>query len=299
MNLKSALSKFFIIAGLVFFIYGCKGGGNGSENNSDTIIDSNDVITEENLTFYLIPSPKDMFAFTNDEKLSFSPQVLNAPGNADKYIDTKSRELGFGIYSADLAYTAAFSKTAEAANYLKIVRDLSDKIGISTVFDESLVNRFDNIQENKDSLMKVTNDTYYDIVRFLEDNERKSTLALISTGGWLESLYIVSNIVGQYSPENKTIQLVADQKLIFENLMLYLNQNKNDDNIKSVIAELQPIKAIYDQLKEEKTESGNSKPKNKGYIVGGGSKIVISKEQFEKLKETIGTVRNKLAGNNV
>jgi hypothetical protein len=280
-------------------MYGCNSGNNGKNNNSDTLTDANDVITEENLTFYLIPSPKDMFSFTNDEKLAFSSQVLNPVENADKYIDTKSRELGFGIFSADLAYTAAFSKTAEAANYLKVVRDLSDKIGISSVFDESLVNRFDNIQENKDSLMKVTNDTYFDIVRFLEDNERKSTLALISTGGWLESLYIVSNIIGDYSPDSKTIQLVADQKLIFENLMLYLDQNKNDENIKSVIAELQPIKVIYDQLKEEKTETGTNKAKNKGYVVGGGSKILISKEQFQKLKETITIVRNKLAGNNV
>ena len=147
--------------------------------------------------------------------------------------------------------------------------------------------------------MKVTNDTYFDIVRFLEDNERKSTLALISTGGWLESLYIVSNLVGTYSADNKTIQLVADQKLIFENLMLYLDQNKNDENIKSVISELQPIKVIYDQLKEEKNETGVNKTKTKGYVVGGGSKIVISKEQFQKLKETITIVRNKLAGNNV
>jgi hypothetical protein len=299
MNLKITISKFFVFAGLLGTMYGCNSGNNGKNNNSDTLTDANDVITEENLTFYLIPSPKDMFSFTNDEKLAFSSQVLNPVENADKYIDTKSRELGFGIFSADLAYTAAFSKTAEAANYLKVVRDLSDKIGISSVFDESLVNRFDNIQENKDSLMKVTNDTYFDIVRFLEDNERKSTLALISTGGWLESLYIVSNIIGDYSPDSKTIQLVADQKLIFENLMLYLDQNKNDENIKSVIAELQPIKVIYDQLKEEKTETGTNKAKNKGYVVGGGSKILISKEQFQKLKETITIVRNKLAGNNV
>jgi hypothetical protein len=280
-------------------MYGCHNTDNNKKTGKDSTINANDVITEENLTFYLIPSPKDMFAFTSDEKLSFSAQVLNPVGNADKYIDTKSRELGFGLYSADLAYTASFSKTAEAAKYLKVVRDLSDKIGISSVFDQSLVNRFNNIEENKDSLMKVTNDTYYDIVRFLEDNNRKSTLALISTGGWLESLYIVSNIIGDYSSDNKTVQLVADQKLIFENLMLYLDQNKKDDNIKTVIAELQPVKAIYDQLKEEKTENAATKTKQKGYVVGGGSKITISKEQFQKLKETITAVRNKLAGNNV
>ena len=300
MNLKLNLFKLVVLLCVISIFTACAGDSNNNENNTDTLSEFTDVITEDNLTFYLIPSPKDMFSFTSDEKLVFNADVLNPTKNADKYIDTKTRELGFGIYSADLAYTAAFTKTSEAMIYLKVVRDLSDKIGISTVFDEALVNRFDDIQESKDSLMHITNDTYFDIVKFLEENERKSSLALISTGGWLESLYIVTNLVSEFSEEDKTVQLIADQKNIFENLILYLDQNKADENIQIIIADLQPIKEIYEKLEVVKIENPTIDKSDKNQIVvGGSSKIVITKEQFDNLKETISTVRNKLAGNNV
>ncbi len=148
--------------------------------------------------------------------------------------------------------------------------------------------------------MRITNDTYYDIVKFLEENERNTTLALISTGGWLESLNIVINIKGSYSKDNSIIQLIADQKNIFENLILYLQQLESDNNIKELIEDLKPIKEIYDSLEVVKIETGNTDSKKGNQIVvGGATKIVITEEQFEKLKETINNVRNKLAVNNV
>ncbi len=256
-------------------------------------------INNDNLTFYLIPSPKDMFSFTSSSELAFSSEVLNPAENADKYMDIRSQELGFGIYSADLAYTAAFFQMKEAKKYLKVVRGLSDDIGIASVFDEALVTRFDDMPEERDSLIQVTNDTYFDIVKFLEENDRKSSLALISTGGWLESLYIVVNLVGDYKEDSDVIQLIADQKNIFENLILYLEQHKNDPNINSVIKELQPIKDIYDQLEVVKVERPKTPETAGKIIVGGTTKIVISAEQFKKLKETISSVRNKLSANNV
>ena len=279
----------------------CTDDDNTGDNTGDSDSVSNfSEINDENLTFYLIPSPKDMFAFTKKGDLAFSAEVLNPKDNTDKYIDTKSQELGFGIYSADLAYTASFSQTNEATEYLKIVRDLSDKIGISAIFDESLVKRFDNIPANKDSLIRITNDTYYDIVRFLEENERKSTLALLSTGGWLESLYIVINLRNNYSEDDNVIQLIADQKNIFENLILYLEQHNSEKSIKDVIKELKPIKNIYDELEVVKIETPDRGKKKKNQIVvGGATKIVITEAQFKKLKETITKVRNKFAAGNV
>ncbi len=269
-------------------------------DNSDSL-DAYDVniIDDDNLTFYLIPSPKDMFAFIKKGNLAFSSEVLNPQKNSDKYLDTKSQEIGFGIYSADLAYTAAFSRVNEATEYLKIVRNLSVKIGISSVFDDSLIKRFENMPNN-DSLIRITNDTYYDIVKFLEENERDASLAMLSTGGWLESLYIVINLKDKYSENDNVIQLIADQKNVFENLILYLGQHSDDENIKEVIKELLPIKKIYEELEVVKIENAESVNSRKNQIiVGGATKIVINEKQFNKLKETIINVRNKLAENNI
>jgi len=300
MNTLVKFLKFSPIFIMLLWISAC-GDNNNNNSNTDTLAVNEDItITQEdNLITYLIPSPKDMFAFTRDGNLQFSEVVLNGKDNADKYIDTKSLEVGFGIYSADLAYTAAFNQTGTAGEYLKIVEGLSDKIGLGSVFSESLINRFKNI-ESKDSLLQVTNDTYYDIVKFLEENDRNTSLALISVGGWVESLYIVTSLQNKYENENEIIQLIADQKNIFENLILSLQQRESDENIKLILKELSPIKEIYDKLEVVKIEQPAETHASKSQIVVGGStKIVITEEQFVELKQTISNVRNSLAGSNV
>ena len=148
----------------------------------------------------MIPSPEGLFSFIKDGKLKFSGQVLNPTNNIDNYIDTRSKELNFGIYSADLAYVASFNKYQESVDYLNTVRTLSDEIGISAVFDQNLIGRIDNIIDDQDSLLRVTSDSYMSIVRYLESSDRKKSLALIVTGGWVESIYVVVNLVDSYNP---------------------------------------------------------------------------------------------------
>ncbi len=298
MKSQSQLIKITLVLFIMLWFSACNDENtetnDGDKTNKDVI-----EINDDNLITYLIPSPKDMFKLTSEEKLTYSEKVLNKKENAEKYIDTKSLEIGFGIYSADLAYVAAFNQTSTAGEYLKIVEEISDKIGLGAVFSSSLIERFKKI-ESKDSLLKITNDTYYDIVKFLEENDRNTSLSLISVGGWIESLYIVTNLQDTYSANNEIIQLIADQKNIFENLMLSLQQKEGNESINDVIKQLQPIKKVYDQLevvKVEKTEVNDSESKK--IVVGGTTKIVITEQQYNDLKKSIANVRNLLANLNV
>jgi hypothetical protein len=291
--------SFITVVGLLILsLTACTDGEKQNNNNSDTLIDVTQI-TDDNLTFYLIPSPKDMFAFTKNTDLRFSDAVLNPKTNADKYLDTKTQEIGFGVYSADLAYAAAFNQSNKAAEYIKVVRNLSDEIGI-TIFDESLLRRIDNIPESEDSLMRITNDTYHDIVKFLERNERETSLALISAGGWIESLYIVINLTGEYRENDRVIQLIADQKNIFENLVLFLEQNKDNRDIGELLEDIKPIQKVYESLEVVKIEKDDkiANPDNK-FIVGGATRITMTPQQFKDLKEAITIVRNKLTLNHV
>lgn len=281
------------------FVTSCNNNDSNKDNDEDTL-DTGDVAIIENdiKTFYLVPSPKDIFGFTDDKSLSFNLELLNPIENTENYIDSKSNELNFGVYAADLAYAAAFQKGNETVNYLTVVRQLSDKIGISAVFNESLTKRIENLTNNKDSLISVSSDTYFDIIRYLEKNEKISTLAFIATGGWLESLYIVLNVT-EYSEGDKTVQAVADQKIVFSNLIMYLEQNQEEESIQEVLEKLMPIKNIYDALEVINIEDHPKTDDNEKIVIGGSAKISISEEQFIKLKQTISDIRNNLTGNDV
>ena len=54
--------------------------------------------------------------------------------------------------------------------------------------------------------MFLSNDTYFQAYSYLEENERGSTLALIVLGGWIESLYIMTNL-GEYEEGSSLLDI--------------------------------------------------------------------------------------------
>jgi hypothetical protein len=288
------LLLFFILISFFVSIYSCKSDKN-KKTDSDTVV----VETDEVQTFYLVPSPEDVFGFANDKNLKFNKDLLNPISNLSKYNDTKLQEFNFGIYAADLAYSAALSKNDETVQYINIVRELSNKIGLSEVFNESLIKRIENVSPQKDSLISLSNNTYFDIIRFLERNDKTTTLAIIATGGWLECMYLVVNLVA-FDEKNPTIQKVADQKMIITNLWNFLKQNEKDANISSIMTDLKPLYEFYSGLASVEVDNSNMKTNNNEIIiVGGNSKVVINSEQYDKLKKMIIDIRNKITLNNV
>ncbi|MDD6000698.1 MAG: hypothetical protein PUC50_00750 [Bacteroidales bacterium] len=286
-----------IVAASALMFQSCAGDSN-NQNNQQQQQQTQTSQTNEN-NFYLIPSPEDLFAFTKDKNLQFVPGLVNPIENIDKYVDNRSKEINFGTYSADMAYSTAFGKYQESLKEFKIVRQLSDEIGIGNVFTQSLINRIENVKEDRDSLKQISSDIYLDIQNFLDSKNRAKTMSLISTGGWLEFLYIIVNSVDKYEAENPTIQRIADQKIIFDNLMLRLEQQQSDPSIKSTIAELAPLKDAFAQLEVEKNNTTSSTNNSGAIKVGGGMKIKMTENNFNKIKETITSVRNNITINNV
>jgi hypothetical protein len=293
--MNSLLSNFktIMILGVILTFLACNGSGRGDENlTDDNLQDSTEY---ESQTYYLIPSPEGLFSFIKDGKLKFSKEVLNPTNNIDNYIDTRSKELNFGIYSADLAYVASFNKYQESVDYLNTVRTLSDEIDISAVFDQNLIKRIDNIIDNQDSLLRVTSDSYISIVRYLESANRKKSLALIVTGGWVESIYVVVNLIDTYKQDEKVINLLASQKHVVSNLFAYLEQLKFDESIQRTINDLQPLRTFYESLEVQKDESGQGiTTKGDKIVVGGTTKIIMTEDQFKTLKKEVTEIRNKI-----
>ncbi len=294
--------KTIIILGIVTVFFSCAGDGSGSntgngkqEEQTGNGFNKQDSGTE---TYYLIPSPEELFRFIHDGKLKFSKSIVNPSDKLNSYISTRSKELNFGIYSADLAYVASFSNYQLSVDYLGVVRTLSDEISISSVFDKNLINRISNMSDKPDSLLKITNDTYVDIVSYLEAAERQKTLAQIVTGGWVESIYVVCNLIDSYEKNTKIISLLASQKVIIANLMMYLKQQKDDDNVKLTIKDLEPIAKFYESLKTKTLKEGTPKKKNDNrIIVGGNVEVILTKQEFEVLKNEITKLRNKITNN--
>ena len=184
--------------------------------------------------------------------------------------------------------------------YLNTVRMLSQDIGLSDVFNESLVYRIEHLSPEKDSLIAISNDTYFDIIRYLERNDRPSTLAIIAAGGWIECMYLVVNLT-DFEEGSLTIQKIANQKLIISNLWKFLEQNNDIPTIASLMEDIKDIVTIYKNLEVVIDESQVPKTvdNEKIIVVGGSNKIKITEAEYNDLKKVIIATRNKLTINNV
>ncbi|HAF30241.1 MAG TPA: hypothetical protein DCG75_14460 [Bacteroidales bacterium] len=249
--------------------------------------------------FYLYPTPGELIAVIDEGKLTFDKDLMNPVENLPRYIDTKSRNLNLGIYMADMAYAAFFSKRTKVLNYLEVIGSLSNYLLISSNIKENLVNDFTNNIDNFDSIYHFTNVYYYDIMHELESNNNTNAMTLIISGAYIECIYIAMNLAGEFSPnDDPLVQKVAEQKFAFANLVKSCELHKNNKNIDAVLKYLTDIQAIYDQIqmiegtKREMIRTSDGKIRFKG-----GPKLKIEEKQFNDLKTSITRIRNEIVNN--
>jgi hypothetical protein len=147
--------------------------------------------------------------------------------------------------------------------------------------------------DNADSLEVISTNSYQRIIGMLEENEKASTLAIIAAGGFAESIYILTNLIGEYSENNEVIYRLADEKLVLENIMDYLTLYSEEERVQEVITDMESMSSIFLGLNEEKVSEEKTIKDDK--VILGGSRVMMSAEEFNTLKEAATTFRNSFA----
>ncbi|MCX8081090.1 MAG: hypothetical protein N3F09_07645 [Bacteroidia bacterium] len=297
MKTKTLLHLF--IMGTMFYSLSCDETKNDEDvppvNDSVEIME-NPIISE---TFFQVPSPGEMLSFIKmvggkgNKNISF----LNSPENAKNYNDPFSKAINFGIYSTDLSYCSIFEIGAEAIKYFKIVKQTGDQIGVSSAVNPEVLKRIEKNLSSPDSLSVIADEIYFSSFETLENNKQGPTLALMVAGGWIESLYIATQIA-KYEEGNIVIERLADQKYTLENLMEFIKKYNSDENVKKVESDFQSLLDEYNKLNETEVSSQIKKDK-KINVFEGGKKLNMSKEQFEAIRSKIAEIRNKYININV
>lgn len=248
--------------------------------------------------FYLYPTPGELIEIINEGNLVFDANILNPVENFERYIDTKSRNLNLGIYMADMAYAAFFSKRNKVFNYLEVIESLSNYLLISSKIKENMVNDFTENIDNLDSIFHFTNVYYYDLMEELEYNNSENIMILIISGVYIECIYIAVNFAEKYEDNSSIVQKIAEQKYAFINLVKSCELHKNNRNLAYILEYLLEIQEIYNKVKmTEGTKREMIRTPDGKIRFKGGPKLKIEKEQFYELKETITKIRTKIINN--
>ncbi len=242
--------------------------------------------------FFNIPSPMETAALLKKAGAQYNGAILNDVKNVDRYTSSSAQALNLGVYGADLSYASVFNQTQESMFYTAATRKLADRLGVTTAFDEQTLERMERNMNDRDSLLNIISETYWSMDAYLKENDRDHFSAMMIAGGWVEGLYIATQVArGNDSPELR--QRIAEQKLSLGDLIALVETYGEDDaTLNTVRNDLKGIAALFEDVQMGETGSTVSRENGITVIGGGGTQAQLTNEKLEALRTKVAEVRN-------
>lgn len=243
---------------------------------------------------FSVPSPVQTALLIKSLDISFNEVLLNNLDNVKNYNSAADQAINLGIYGADLGYVTLYDQSAKSLNYLSVVEDLSDKLGIAGAFDKSFIERFEQNSNNEDSMLVILTDGFRKADNFLKENDQKNNSALILTGGWLESMHFATQLYSQ-SKEVKIINRIGEQKQSLETILELLDKYNTNGQNDEYIALFKDLNTLFEEVKTtyEYVESETDKAR-KTTTIKSKMKIEISDELAEQIIEKVAAIRAQI-----
>jgi len=291
------LKRISFYALISFFAVSC---GDSTTEETDINVDKTPVKdtvvsdrTEkiENI-FFNIPSPLETTNILKKAGATYEWSLPNNPEVVDDYQTIKYQALNMGVYGADLNYASVFDQTTETMLYLRCAKSLGKQLGVEEVFDEETVDRIDNNVENQDSMQVIISETFWRMDSHLKEGGRESISALIVAGGWVEGVYLATQLAN-LAPENENLKLrIAEQKYSLENLLGLLKSYESDD-VKDVIDELEDLHELFNEIEESKTPGENTTDENGVVTIGDKIELKMSEQLLKDITDRVVELRNE------
>jgi len=248
---------------LVFFISGCNNSTTNDQNANaaaaDTIKKEITLSPESQNLLASFPTPFEVTNMLEKAKAGFIFDITNPPANVGKYTTEMSKSLNLGIYSADLSYSATYNRTDETNKFLAATNKLADELGISGVYDQTLLDKVKKFGNNKDSLVAVITHVFNQTNNFLATNNRTKVAVLIASGAFSEGLYLAASLAELAKDNTKIMAIISGQKENHMKLLTILEAYQADKEMAPVAAEIAKLKPIWGNYG---IESGKKIPQN-------------------------------------
>lgn len=217
---------------------------NNEENNEENISEEID---------YMLPSPLQVASILDNAGLTYSTDLLNSKDNVSMYSMKMKKSLNFGVYSADLAFSVLNDKTQEARDYMKLVKQLADEIGLQSIFDgDDLMKRFESSIGDEEKTMEVLIEIQEKTDEYLFENQKEYIGVVTFSGAWIEGMYFGANDAINNNSD-KVGYALSEQMIILENLIKGLESKPSDsEDIGMVIDYFKKINNSYNNFESVK-----------------------------------------------
>jgi hypothetical protein len=280
---------------IIFISNSCKRNKEPHEDNSQQKIDTSGVILKYNNTLFTIPSPFQASYAIKRNDITFDFKLLNSTENYSNYTTNFIQALNIGIYGTDLGYLNVYEQSPKLISYFSTIKNLCEDLGIQSALKKNMLERIENNIEYSDSILLFMADSYRQFNSYLQKNNRNEIGVLIITGGWIESLYILSeNAVKQNN--RAIINRLGEQKHPLNNLIELLSPYYYKSEIyANLIDSLVDLAYEFDGIIYNYSyKKPKIYPEKKLSIINSKSNVIISEYHLRTINNKISSIRNSI-----
>lgn len=296
-NKSLVLSAMILI--IAFMVTGCKDGKKADPDSAKIDLKKEDLqilddIKQAEKIFKSLPSPLESAMLIKSAGARFDKNYLNPVENASNYTTNKSMALNLGIYTCDLSFASLYDQTQIIINYMNAAKKMADGLGILDAISQETIEKLEENINNTEVIMEIVSETFLNSNSYLEDNDQPAIATIVLVGGWIEGLYIATQLVDMKEFDgNKLVSTIVDQKLSIGILFDLLKDNAGHPSIDELMAQLDGLYKVFEKINLTSTPISTEVDKATNVtILKSEVKTDMTKATFEELKLMVAEIRN-------
>lgn len=229
-----------------------------------------------------LPSPLELTMLFEKEGITYQPEKLHNTVNRKGYVLSTDKALNLGVYGADLSYSGLFGMHEKAVEYFAASQILAEDLGIGKTFQYQFIARLEANAANRDTLLEVISDFFRKNDSYLKDQNQQDISTLILTGGWIEGMYLGTQMTDENSDSEGIRKIITKQSVSLHSLIIMLQNLENMQTLESLIDDIGKLEVYYNRLEELKEQPEGEEKKRRQNLL------------YLKIKEQVALIRKEI-----
>jgi len=246
-------------------------------------------------TYYGLLTPMEICVIFERLAVPYSTTILNPHSNTDLYLSNSKAAINTGVYGVDFGYLKMFGFGQEVIDYMVTIREMSNKLGIP---DNLLIDPIRKVQKDMadpDTITSLMKKAYYDIENHLRQSGRESTAGLMVMGGWVEAMFIATQLVyNPMNPDAEVVQRIAEQKYTLTSLLSFMKNYYDDPVVVYYTKKLKFLKNYFDTFDIYFEKGDLEIDTTRQVLLSTGAKMTVTVETLNTIRDYVAKLRTEM-----